>query len=193
MKKLFFAVSTLTILSACSSKPQRDDAKIKACINTYLTTGIDKKDVPKIDSISINSADTLTEKNCLKIAMNHKYELLKSLNAIYVSKLELLKADSALLGSLQQQVDLYKKHGEHFDESSLKNQTEKIKTDSAEIIESRVSTDKTKNSIDSLSKLYSIADSVSFYAYFVGAAVHIHGSDQETGNYIVTKDWKVSR
>lgn len=178
---------------SCSTKPTRDDAKIKACISTYLTTGIDKKDVPKIDSISINSADTLTEKNCLKIAMNHKYELLKSLNAIYVSKLELLKADSALLGSLQQQVDLYKKHGEHFDESSLKNQTEKIKTDSAEIIESRVSTDKTKNSIDSLSKLYSIADSVSFYAYFVGAAVHIHGSDQETGNYIVTKDWKVSR
>lgn len=90
-------------------------------------------------------------------------------------------------------MDLYKKHGEKFDESSLKNQTEKIKTDSAEIIESRVSADKTRNSIDSISKLYNVADSVSFYAYFVGAAVHIHGSDQETGNYIVTKDWKVSR
>jgi len=195
MKGLLFTISIAFLLASCTGGAKRDYAKIKAGIFTYLTTGMDKKDVPKIDSISIISADTLTEKNCLKISLDRHYSELKNLNAIYDSKLSLIKADSALLSSMQQQLDLYRKHGEKLDdiEMPLNDQAAKMKTDTIQLNESRLSINNIKNSIDSMNKLYTNADSVTFFAYYVNAGVYFTGASSEQGNFIISKDWKVSR
>ena len=193
MKYVSLILCPVFLLLSCKSNNKPDEAKIKASITAYLTGGSDKKDVPKIDSIAIVSADTLTEKNSLKMALDRRYSMLKGFNAIFESKAALIKADSALLWSLQQQDNLYKKHGEKYDDASLKAQAVKMNSDSMELDESRISIDKTRYSIDSISKLYNGADSVSFYAYYVNADVFISGAGAERGTFIISKDWKVRR
>ena len=193
MKYTLRLICAAMLLQSCTGNKKSDDSKIKESITSYLTTGVDKKDMPKIDSIGIVSIDMLTQKNILKISLDRNYNALKSMNAIYESKLDLIKADSALLGMLKMQKDMYEKHGEKYDDTSLKQQAAKMNTDSAELIQSRGDVEKTKLTIDSIEKAYTNADSISFAAYFVGATVYLHGGEGEPGNYIISKDWKVSR
>ena len=193
MKYFLLAAGIALFLSSCNPNKKNDDSKIKESIMTYLTTGVDKKDMLKIDSVGIVSVDTLTEKNILKISLDRNYNTLKGLNAIYESKLSLIQADSALLAILTQQKALYEKHGEKYDDKSFKDQVIKMGTDSSELIGNRVEIEKTKRIIDSIDKAYLNADSVAFAAYFVGATIYLHDADPQPGNYIIAKDWKVSR
>ncbi len=193
MKYTLYLVCAALILQSCTGNKTSDDSKIKESITTYLTTGVEKKDMLKIDSIGIASIDTLTQKNILKISLDRNYNVLKSMNAIYESKLDLIKADSALLGMMRMQKTMYEKHGEKYDDASLKQQAAKMNTDSADLVQSRGDVEKIKLTIDSIEKVYTNADSTSFAAYFVGATVYLHGGEGEPGNYIVSKDWKVSR
>jgi hypothetical protein len=187
------AIAALTVASCSQPVENQNDKKIKASIAAYLSTGVDKKDMPKIDSIGINSVDTLTQKNILKISLDRTYNTLKNLNAIYGSKVELIKADSGLLSVLQIQQTMYEKHKEKHDDASLRQQITKMKTDSTELAESLENVQKAKNTIDSISKLYATADSVSFAAYYIGASIYLNGSTTDQGAYIISKDWKVSR
>ncbi len=154
---------------------------------------MDKKDVPVIDSIGISAIDTLTQKNSLKILMDNCYRLLKTYNDVWESKVALLKADSTLLWSLGQQKAMYEKHGEKYDDASFKEQTAKINADSVQINESRLIVQKTKNTIDSVTTLYTSADSTAFFEYYVSATVYFKGAPAEQGNFIISKEWKVRR
>ena len=184
----------VVFLSSCGGSAKNDNTKkIKEAITGYLTTGVEKKDIPAIDSIGINSIDTLTQKNSLKIALDRNYNMLKSYNDIYESKQALIKADAALLGSMQQQKTFYEKHGEKYDDASLTAQETKTNTDITEQSANMQNVQKTKSAIDSITKLYTVADSVSFYEYYVGATVYIKNAPAEQGSYIISKDWKVRR
>ena len=193
-KYLSFAAIAATMVASCSHPVEnQNDKKIKESIAAYLSAGIAKKDMPKIDSIAINSVDTLTQKNILKISLDRNYNTLRDLNAIYGSKVQLIEADSSLLRALQMQQAMYDKHNEKHDDASLRQQITKMKTDSTELAESLVNVQKTKNSIDSITKLYATADSVAFAAYYIGASIYLNGGTTDQGNYIISKDWKVSR
>ena len=193
MKYILLVICTVLLLASCTGNKKTDDSKIKESITTYLTAWFGKKDMPKIDSVGLVSIDTLTEKNVLKISLDRKYNMLKSLNAIYESKQNLIKADSALLGMMRIQKGMFGKHGDKYDDTSLKEQEAKMITDSVELGQSLVEVQKTIKTIDSVSALYQRADSVAPAAYFVGATIYVHDSTPEPGNYIISKDWKVSR
>ena len=193
MKKLLIAFCSITLILSCSHKNNLNEQKMKECIAAYLTTGAEQKDKPEIDSIGIVSADTLTQKNSLKMALDRKYSILKDQNAIYASKVLLREADSALLASLQQQAALYKKNGENYDDASLAMQVEKMKTDSLGMLEILNVVQQTKNAIDSIGKIYTSSDSVSFFAWYVSANIFLKGGSQVPRNYTISADWKVSR
>jgi Prokaryotic membrane lipoprotein lipid attachment site len=192
MKKIILPAVVIVVLTSCSGGPKNETAtKIKEAITKYLTTGVDKKDVPVIDSIGISSIDTLTQKNSIKILIDNNYRLLKSYNGIYESKVNLLKADSALLATMGLQKAMYEKHGEKYDDASFQEQTAKMKADSAQVAESKMVMQKTVKTIDSATAIYATVDSVAFFEYFVSATVYFKGAAAEQGNFIISKDWKV--
>lgn len=159
-------------------------------IVSYIEENTDSNNVRKIDSIQILSTDTLTQKNSEKITLDRYYKLLRSYNDIYDSKLALIKADSALLWSFQQQKVLYDKHGEKYDDNSLKAQEVKMVGDTTELKLSAVNVRTAKYLIDSLSKVFVTVDSVSLFEYYVNAVVYFHGVSSEQGVFIISKDWK---
>jgi hypothetical protein len=186
-------IIVVVLLAAYSCTKNDNSKKIKEAITGYLTTGMDKKDVRVTDSIGIISIDTLTQKNSLKITLDRYYNMLKGLNGIYDAKLTLIKADSALLSIQQQQKALYEKHGEKYDDASLKEQVVKMNTDTTELNQNLQDIQKTKNAIDSFDKCYANADSVSFFEYFVNAKAYFKDGSIEQGSFIISKDWKVRR